>query len=257
MTPLKYLTVFSIIVPILLFGQEKDGKNKFKPIFSIGLQTQMGYAYRNLKSTSEFSKTVIDLRNQNESGFYTSRGEFVINICNQRNKWLEYQLGLGYEYLSPTGLQEYFFSPPHTNGKTVKQIHNFLHFRNGLNFLIGNNSEKLILSGGASLSIYVRKKYASNERENSKNVNVSPYVSVGYQHQFLNKNSFSIQAYFNSQILDNNETHRYTEITGYSGPTGSGQNTYPEFEYHAPEEEYYWQAGLKLTFLFNLKNNRN
>lgn len=245
------LLLIAIVVPVLVWGQ-KD-KEKFKPDFKIGLQSQFGYSYRRLKPVNEISNKIIPLRNQNEKGFFTSRIEGILTISNKKLKWIEYEFGIGYEYFSPKGLQIYYFDPPYTYGKKTYRNHHFLHIRNGVNFVIGKKRHKFLISSGANLSIYVRKKYGSNERENSKTRNVSPFISSGYRYCLNDKFSFSIQAYFNSQILDNNEAQNYSEITGYYGPVGSGQNFYPIYEYHKPEQEFYWQAGLKFTFLFEFK----
>jgi hypothetical protein len=124
----------------------------------------------------------------------------------------------------------------------------------GLNFLIGKKAHKAVISMGSYFTLTnnsTRIQYYSSFREKYTSLNISPYFSVGFLHQSIKSNNVSVQLFFKCQIKNHIEGNRYYEGLPQNDPFLS-EHDVPNYTTHSPENEYQWQTGVKLAYLFNV-----
>lgn len=208
------------------------------PIVKMGFQSLIGFNNRILRPTSFYSYDKVNDRNSIEEGSYAASIEYLIHYTTKRTQWFELVTGIGFES---------------TEIKNNSKSHFFM-INQGLNFLIGKKAHKAVISMGSYFTLTnnsTRIQYYSSFREKYTSLNISPYFSVGFLHQSIKSNNVSVQLFFKCQIKNHIEGNRYYEGLPQNDPFLS-EHDVPNYTTHSPENEYQWQTGVKLAYLFNV-----
>ena len=221
--------------------QAKIARLGIGKIVKLGFQTHIGVNDRILVATNDYSSNKVKERNKHQSTLYAFNIELVSHISNQKIKWMEYIIGAGYQYSC-------------TYGKYGIEESHFGSINQGLNFIIGKKANKAIISIGSYFTLTnnpTRVQNYSSFREKYTNLNISPYFSIGFLRESIKSNNVSVQLFFKCQVKNHIEGNVYYESLPQTNPFLEEHNE-PNYTTHLPENEYQWQTGIKIAYLFNL-----
>lgn len=243
--------VFAILVSFLAQPQTSDSNSKQKkpvnPIIQIGLNSSIGPTYRILKSTGDYTNSIVEDRNQLEKPSFSTVNQILLSFSNSKLSYFKFNLGIGQNYIKTEGKRIHpktYTSYGWDNDEVFQKEYSILILSNSLEFSFGKNRH----FGGFELgALYQIQKNVHN------GYNISPFISLNYTFQLSSFTQLKFGTFFTSQLFNNHFKERYYYISGYG--TGGSGGYYPKYSSHIAEQERIWQFGFSFSILLNLKKS--